>query len=93
MTEGQTMTNLQGDAFTRATQIATGAVKDQIRADGRKVRDCSASELRNRVATLLANDPTIVERAAEDIERWILAGAFGKARRAKFEQFVQKPRR
>ena len=64
------MTNLQADAMTQAAQVATNRVKDQIRDEGRKLREFSTSELRRRVAALLANDPRIIEDAARWCEKF-----------------------
>jgi len=79
MTRSNAMDNLQAAAMTRAAQVATNRVKDQIRDEGRKLREFSTGELRRRVAALLANDPTIVEDAA----RWC----------SKFTTSAQKLRR
>ena len=57
---------ITADAMTRAAQIAINRVKDQIRDEGCKLRYCSISELRKRIAAMLASDQTIIEDAA----RW-----------------------
>ena len=84
---------ITADAMTRATQIATNAIKSKWRDEGRKLADFRLSDHRKAIATLLANDPTIVERATKDLRRWILAGVFGKARRAKMLSCEQNARR
>jgi hypothetical protein len=81
------------DAMTRAAQIAASELKSKWRDEGRKLSEFRLSDHRKAIATLLANDPIIVERATEDLRRWILAGAFGKARRAKLLSCEQTRRR
>jgi hypothetical protein len=61
--------NLQADAMTRARQIAAGAIKDQFRSEGRKLSEWRTSDHRSAIAEL-ANDPTIMERALQDVELW-----------------------
>jgi hypothetical protein len=84
------MINLQAAAHSRAHQIARGAVEEQIRADGRKVCDIAMGELRCSIERYLAQHPECFQRAAEDIERWILEGRFGKACRTKLTSGAQK---
>ena len=81
---------VDGSVMTRARQIAAGAVKNKIRADGRKLSDCSTSELRNAIKRHLNEHPEVIEQAAADIERWTLQGMFGKRSRAKLLNSEQK---
>ena len=74
--------NLRAAAYTRATQIATSAAKEEIRSEGRKLLEYEASELRKRAAALIASDPTIIERAMVEIIEWRLAELLRKNRSA-----------
>jgi hypothetical protein len=75
--------NLMADAIVRARQIAAGAIKDHFRSEGRKLSEWCTGDHRKAIGEYLARHPEIVERAQADIERWILAGWFGKDRRSK----------
>jgi hypothetical protein len=81
------------DAMTRAAQIAASELKQLARDAGTRERDFRIRGDAKAIAALLANDPTIVERATEDLRRWILAGVFGKRCRAKLLTFEQNARR
>ena len=85
--------NLQADAMTLAAARVTSALKSEWRASGRRDRDFVTGEHRRAISDRLANDPSIVRKAEDDLRRWILAGVFGKRRRSQFATFVQKPRR
>jgi hypothetical protein len=81
------------DAMTRAAQIAAGAIKTKFRADGGKLRDFRISDHRKAIGDYLKSNPQLLETASKDLRRWILAGAFGKARRAKLLSCEQTRRR
>jgi hypothetical protein len=75
--------NLKAAAFTRATQIATGCVKEQFRADGRHLRNFRISDHASAIGALAASEE-ILRRATADVELW-----FG----AKFRNSAQRKRR
>jgi hypothetical protein len=54
---GSKTMNLQADAMTRATQIATNAIKSKWRDEGRKLSDFRISDHRKRLATTSATTP------------------------------------
>jgi hypothetical protein len=62
--------NLQADAMTRATQIATNAMKSKWRDEGRKLSDFHTSDHRKAIAEHLAQHPEIIARAAADVAKF-----------------------
>ena len=62
--------NLQGDAHSRAHQIAAGALKSKWRDDGRKLLDFRISDHRKAIGEYLAQHPEIVTRAAAQVAEW-----------------------
>lgn len=70
--------NLQADAMTRATQIATDALKTKWRNEGRKLSDFRTGEHREAIAEL-SSRPDILARAVADV--------------AKFKTSARKPKR
>jgi hypothetical protein len=77
------MFNLRAAAMTRSRQIATNAIKQKFRDEGRHLRDFRISDHATAI-TELSNDPTILAKATADVERW-----FG----AKFRNSAQRKRR
>jgi len=76
---------MDGNTMTLATQMAVRFVKEQIRAEGRKLRDYAASDLRKAAARYLNDHPEIIEAAARRIAT--------DPRFAKFNSGAQKRRR
>jgi hypothetical protein len=74
------MHNLQADAMTLAAARAAGELKQKLRDQGARFHEKRISDRRKAIADHLAQHPEIVKRAQADIERWTLAGLFGKAR-------------
>jgi hypothetical protein len=62
--------NLQAQAMTRAHQVATNRVKDEIRSDGRKLSSIAAHELRCSIKRYLNEHPEVLERAAMEVASW-----------------------
>jgi len=58
---------MDANTMTLAMQMAVRFVKEQIRAEGRKLRDYAASDLRKAAARLLIERPEIIEAAANRI--------------------------
>jgi hypothetical protein len=73
--------NLQADAMTRATQIATGALKTKWRDEGRKLSEFRISDHRKAIGEYLARHPEIVERASAEVAAWRNKGRRIRARR------------
>jgi len=76
---------MDGNTMTLAEQVAVRFVKEQIRAEGRKLRDYAASDLRKAAASYLNDHPEIIEAAARRIAT--------DPRFAKFTNSVQRKRR
>ena len=65
----------------RARQVALNAAKDQLRRQGLRLSEFSARDLRIRaVEYLAANREELIAAAKADVERWRLAGFFGRRR-------------
>ncbi len=87
------MTNLQAAAMTEARRKALEAINASIRSEGRRPSDFRISERARAAAAMVANDPKWLEAATVNVERWILAGVFGKTECAKFKTSARKRRR
>jgi hypothetical protein len=78
------MTNLHkidGDTITRATQIATGALKAEWCDLGRKLRDFSTSDHRKAIGDYIREHPEVLERAAIEVAEWRKKGLLRRTRR------------
>ena len=64
------MTKIDGDTMTRATQIATGAIKSKCRDEGRKLSDFRTSDHRKAIGEYLAKHPEVIERASAEVTSW-----------------------
>jgi hypothetical protein len=87
------MTDLQAAAMTLATARAVRALKQKLRDDGKRPQEIRTSNVRGSIGDYLKSNPQLLETAAEDIERWTLAGVFGNRCRAKLLNSAQRPKR